>query len=116
MPANGFGARSTAIPQRPLIPRWLIGPLETFGMHHSRTEMQTNQPAIDHALNLRRREMIRPVDRHRQGLRLRIERDAMTLESLVRVLQEPRAAAKDHVAALTDFIRAIVREELGGAQ
>src|SRR5262249_389338 len=76
--------------------------------------MQADQHKIDDALNARRTAMIRAVDRHRQCLRLRFEKDTMTVAALARVLQRPRSADKGHIAALKDFIRSIVREQLGG--
>lgn len=77
--------------------------------------MQQTPTLIDER-ELYLKEVCRTVKLHKRNVEARIAKDAMTLESLVRALREPRGVARSHIDAFRDYIRSIVRVELGGVQ
>jgi len=58
-------------------------------------------------------ECVRILAWHKSNIDKRLARNAMTLEAVVQALQEPRGVTKAHVQSFRDYIKAIVRAELG---
>jgi len=55
------------------------------------------------------RHVFRLAKWHKRNVEARMAKDAVTLESLVRALQEPRGVAKGHAESFRDCITANVR-------
>jgi len=73
------------------------------------------QPEPIDALNRRRLELMRLALRHLENIRAKAAHDCHTLSSLVDALSEPRGIAKTHAEKFKDYVRSIVKAELGGA-